>query len=213
MLKPALARGELRCVGATTPDEYRRYIREATRRWPGASSCRVTIDEPVASTTRCRSCAASRASTRCITGFASPTRRSSRRRSSRRAISATGACPDKAIDLVDEAVVRACASRSTAKPGGARCDQPPRDAAPRDQAARGLEGPNPDRALAGASRQARNRARRGREGRGPSADEEWRTSQSRRHEDRRLKERARPGQDRSRPRPARRRLEPGGRAD
>ncbi|MBI5344002.1 MAG: ATP-dependent chaperone ClpB [Deltaproteobacteria bacterium] len=26
MLKPALARGELRCVGATTPEEYRKYI-------------------------------------------------------------------------------------------------------------------------------------------------------------------------------------------
>ena len=26
MMKPALARGDLRCVGATTPDEYRRYI-------------------------------------------------------------------------------------------------------------------------------------------------------------------------------------------
>ncbi len=26
MLKPALARGELRCIGATTPDEYRKYI-------------------------------------------------------------------------------------------------------------------------------------------------------------------------------------------
>jgi hypothetical protein len=26
MLKPALARGELRCVGATTLDEYRQYI-------------------------------------------------------------------------------------------------------------------------------------------------------------------------------------------
>ncbi len=26
MMKPALARGELRCIGATTPDEYRRYI-------------------------------------------------------------------------------------------------------------------------------------------------------------------------------------------
>ena len=26
MMKPALARGELRCVGASTPDEYRRYI-------------------------------------------------------------------------------------------------------------------------------------------------------------------------------------------
>ena len=26
MLKPALARGELRCIGATTLDEYRQYI-------------------------------------------------------------------------------------------------------------------------------------------------------------------------------------------
>ncbi len=26
MLKPALARGELRCVGATTLNEYRKYI-------------------------------------------------------------------------------------------------------------------------------------------------------------------------------------------
>ena len=26
MLKPALARGELRCIGATTLDEYREYI-------------------------------------------------------------------------------------------------------------------------------------------------------------------------------------------
>src|SRR5262249_42678211 len=44
MLKPALARGELRCAGATTPDEYRRYIEKdaalARRFQP------VTIDEP-----------------------------------------------------------------------------------------------------------------------------------------------------------------------
>ena len=32
MLKPALARGELHCVGATTLDEYRQYI-EKTLRW------------------------------------------------------------------------------------------------------------------------------------------------------------------------------------
>jgi ATP-dependent Clp protease ATP-binding subunit ClpB len=44
MLKPALARGELRCIGATTPDEYRRYIEKdaalARRFQP------VSIDEP-----------------------------------------------------------------------------------------------------------------------------------------------------------------------
>src|SRR5215203_3347122 len=46
MLKPALARGELRCIGATTSDEYRRYIEKdaalARRFQP------VTIDEPSA---------------------------------------------------------------------------------------------------------------------------------------------------------------------
>src|ERR671922_1247951 len=46
MLKPALARGELRAIGATTPDEYRRYIEKdaalARRFQP------VTIDEPSA---------------------------------------------------------------------------------------------------------------------------------------------------------------------
>lgn len=36
MLKPALARGELHCVGATTLDEYRQYI-EKTPRWNVAS--------------------------------------------------------------------------------------------------------------------------------------------------------------------------------
>jgi ATP-dependent Clp protease ATP-binding subunit ClpB len=46
MLKPALARGELRCIGATTPDEYRRYIEK-----DGALARRfqpVTVDEPSA---------------------------------------------------------------------------------------------------------------------------------------------------------------------
>ena len=37
MLKPLLARGELRCVGATTLNEYQKYI-EKTPRWSGASS-------------------------------------------------------------------------------------------------------------------------------------------------------------------------------
>jgi ATP-dependent Clp protease ATP-binding subunit ClpC len=28
MLKPALSRGEIQCIGATTPDEYRKYIQK-----------------------------------------------------------------------------------------------------------------------------------------------------------------------------------------
>lgn len=45
MLKPALARGELHCVGATTLDEYRQYIEKDAaleRRFQ-----KVLVDEPV----------------------------------------------------------------------------------------------------------------------------------------------------------------------
>ena len=37
LLKPALARGELHCIGATTLDEYRKYV-EKDAAWSGASS-------------------------------------------------------------------------------------------------------------------------------------------------------------------------------
>ena len=49
MLKPALARGELRCVGATTLDEYRKYIEK-----DGALERRfqpVLVEEPTADST------------------------------------------------------------------------------------------------------------------------------------------------------------------
>ena len=38
MLKPMLARGELRCIGATTLDEYREYIEKDFTPWSGGSS-------------------------------------------------------------------------------------------------------------------------------------------------------------------------------
>src|SRR3546814_4403200 len=44
MLKPALARGELHCVGATTLDEYRKYIEKDAaleRRFQ-----KIMVDEP-----------------------------------------------------------------------------------------------------------------------------------------------------------------------
>jgi ATP-dependent Clp protease ATP-binding subunit ClpB len=49
MLKPALARGELHCVGATTLDEYRKYVERDSaleRRFQ-----KVTIDEPTVEST------------------------------------------------------------------------------------------------------------------------------------------------------------------
>jgi len=36
MLKPALARGEIQCIGATTLDEYRQYIEKMVL-WKGVS--------------------------------------------------------------------------------------------------------------------------------------------------------------------------------
>ncbi len=90
MLKPALARGELHCVGATTLDEYRKHIEKdaalARRFQP------VFVSEPSVSRTRSRSCAASRKNTRCTTACASPTARSSRRRRCRTATSPTASC-------------------------------------------------------------------------------------------------------------------------
>ena len=48
MLKPALARGELHCIGATTLDEYRKYIEKDAaleRRFQ-----KVLVDEPTVET-------------------------------------------------------------------------------------------------------------------------------------------------------------------
>ena len=89
MLKPALARGELHCVGATTLDEYRKYIEKDAaleRRFQ-----KVLVDEPSWKRPS-RSCAACRRDTNCITAWTSPTRPSSRRRNCRTATSPTASC-------------------------------------------------------------------------------------------------------------------------
>jgi ATP-dependent Clp protease ATP-binding subunit ClpB len=64
LLKPALARGELHCIGATTLDEYRKHV-ERTQRWRGVSRRSLWVSPR--SRTRSRSCAASRTNTRPIT--------------------------------------------------------------------------------------------------------------------------------------------------
>ena len=52
ILKPALARGELQCIGATTLDEYRKHIEkdpalerrfQPVRPWPSSSLCCVYL--------------------------------------------------------------------------------------------------------------------------------------------------------------------------
>jgi ATP-dependent Clp protease ATP-binding subunit ClpC len=50
LLKPALARGKLRCIGATTSDEYRKYIEKdpaLERRF-----CPIMVEEPTIETTK-----------------------------------------------------------------------------------------------------------------------------------------------------------------
>ena len=110
MLKPALARGELHCVGATTLDEYRKYIEKDAaleRRFQ-----KVLVDEPIGGGHHrdpARPEGALRGAPR-------------RRRSPTPAIVAAATLshryitdrqlPDKAIDLIDEAAA-ASAWRST----------------------------------------------------------------------------------------------------
>jgi ATP-dependent Clp protease ATP-binding subunit ClpB len=92
MLKPALARGELRCVGATTLNEYRKHIEKDAaleRRfqpilWPSP-----------AWRTPSPSSGASRSATRCTTGCASRTAPLWPRPPCRTATSPTGSSPTR----------------------------------------------------------------------------------------------------------------------
>ena len=159
MLKPALARGELRCIGATTPDEYRRYIEKdaalARRFQP------VTIDEPSTDDAvsilrgikgRYEVHHGVRITDAAIVAavqLSAPLHR-------RPAPARQGDRPDRRGRLA-----RAHRHRQQAREP--RCGQPPGDAA--QDRARGLEGRTRPR-LAGAAGQARNRAGGRREGRG-----------------------------------------------
>jgi ATP-dependent Clp protease ATP-binding subunit ClpB len=83
MLKPALARGELHCVGATTLDEYRKYIEKDAaleRRF------RRLLSMSPASRQRLRFCVACRKNTKRIMASILPILRSSLRQNSHRYI-------------------------------------------------------------------------------------------------------------------------------
>jgi ATP-dependent Clp protease ATP-binding subunit ClpC len=92
ILKPALARGELQTVGATTMDEYRKYLeRDAAleRRFQ-----QIKVSEPTPRRP-CRSSRVCATATRPTTASASPTRRSRRPPSWPTATSATASCPTR----------------------------------------------------------------------------------------------------------------------
>ena len=104
MLKPALARGELRCVGATTLNEYQKYIEKDAaleRRFQP-----VYVGEPDVERARSPSCAASRSATRSTTACASRIPPWWPRPRCRNRYIADRFLPDKAIDLMDEAASR-----------------------------------------------------------------------------------------------------------
>src|SRR5215469_8558642 len=180
MLKPALARGELRCVGATTPDEYRRSIEKdaalARRFQP------VTIDEPSSD------------------DAVSILRGLKERYEVHHGVRITDAAivaavqlsaryigdrrlPDKAIDLVDEAASRVRIAIDS-KPEAL-------DAISRKVMQLKIEREalkaEPDRASQERLAKLETELEEA-EKTQASAEEEWQTSQSRRHEDRRLKE-------------------------
>ena len=80
VLKPALARGEIQCIGATTLDEYRKYI-EKTRPWRAAS--RKCWSIPPLDRHGRRFSKASAIATKSTIACRSPTTRSSGRRALR----------------------------------------------------------------------------------------------------------------------------------
>ncbi len=91
LLKPALARGELRCIGATTLNEYKKHVEKdaaLARRFQTVHGGRAD-----AWTTRSPFCAASRRNSRSTTACASRIPPLSRRPCSRSAISPTASCP------------------------------------------------------------------------------------------------------------------------
>ena len=104
VLKPALARGEIQCIGATTLDEYRKYIEKDARPGPPVpGDHRRPADQGRDASRSSRACATA---TRRTTACRSPTT-PSRPPSSCRDRYITGRClPDKAIDVIDEAGAR-----------------------------------------------------------------------------------------------------------
>ena len=93
VLKPALARGEIQCIGATTLDEYRKYIEK-----DGALDRRfqtIIVEPPTQGRGGRDPHAACATATRRTTASRSPTRRSRPPSSCRTATSPAAACPTR----------------------------------------------------------------------------------------------------------------------
>jgi ATP-dependent Clp protease ATP-binding subunit ClpC len=103
IMKPALARGELQCVGATTMDEYRKYIeRDAAlqRRFQPIQVKEPSVDEAIEILKGLRSRYETHHKVEITNGALDAAARLADRYISDRYL------PDKAIDLIDEAASR-----------------------------------------------------------------------------------------------------------
>jgi len=103
MMKPALARGELRCIGATTPDEYRKHIEKDSaleRRFAPVWVEEPSVDETIEILVGLRGCyEAHHEITYDEAALVAAARLSHRYVTDRH-------LPDKAIDLIDEAAAK-----------------------------------------------------------------------------------------------------------
>ncbi|MFN2185229.1 MAG: Clp protease N-terminal domain-containing protein, partial [Anaerolineae bacterium] len=100
MMKPALARGELRCIGASTPDEYRRYIEKDAaleRRFAPVWVEEPSVDETIEMLKGLRDRYEAHHSVRFTEDALVAAARLSHRYVTDRHL------PDKAVDLIDEA--------------------------------------------------------------------------------------------------------------
>jgi ATP-dependent Clp protease ATP-binding subunit ClpB len=103
MLKPALARGELRCVGATTLDEYRQYVEKdpaLERRFQKVLVDEPSVEDTIAILRGLKEKYATHHGVQILDSAIIAAAKMSHRYISDRQL------PDKAIDLIDEAASR-----------------------------------------------------------------------------------------------------------
>ncbi len=103
ILRPALARGEMRCIGATTMDEYRKYIEKnpsLERRFQAVQVREPTVDETIEIIRGLRESYEQHHGVRISDEAISAATKLSQRYITDRAL------PDKGIDVIDEACSR-----------------------------------------------------------------------------------------------------------
>ena len=121
LLKPALARGELNCIGATTLDEYRRYVEKDAalqRRFQPVFVGEPTVEDTVSILRGLKEKYELHHGVRITDGAIVAAATLSHRYITDRFL------PDKAIDLMDEAASR-LRMEVESKPGGDRGARPP----------------------------------------------------------------------------------------